>query len=82
MASDLAGDAPMTIAPGYQAIHIYGEKLGGSVKVDMGVTGRRPISFAGLMAAIDFVDHFAVDKVTVRIKSPGELSIPGARAVG
>ena len=52
---------------GYQAVSIYGATMAGTIKVNMGVKGRRPLSFPNLAAARAFVEAFDVDSLTVRI---------------
>lgn len=52
---------------GYQEIRVTAASIAGPYKVNMGVRGRRALSFASLSAARSFVDGFDVDKLTVQI---------------
>lgn len=49
------------------AITIYIPPKPGHVRVNMGVKGFRPISFPTLFAAREFIESFAVDKLTLRM---------------
>lgn len=63
---------------GYQAIYVYGADVASTIKVDMGVRGRRRLTFRTLSAAMAFVEGFAADKLTVRI---GDRLPPLARTM-
>jgi hypothetical protein len=60
---------------GYQAISIYGASIAGPFEVDMGVKGRRPLSFPTLARARAFVEGFDADALSAAIQADQGLAI-------